>query len=428
MNNLEKLYEEFGRNICLCPFFGAFYQTNNVVSVDVESQPNSVRPCSLVMYNDRNHWDVTENSISKSRNSAAWRQMRQDFLNNKFNEIASCKVCRDNEQSGATSPRMMNNKFLCEQLSTDINKNIREIVKNDLMVSDIVTLDYYPSNYCNYSCVMCSGGASSQRQAFEFKFLINKKEKIVLNAKDPDFYELLKQVEIINFTGGETVLQKQVYELIDYLIQQKLASNITITLLTNASSYPEELMEKFSQFKGVVYNVSIDGIGDVIEYQRRGCDWPTVETNSLRLMSIGYIGIVINYVLTAINVFSVMDFVDWAYSHNIGPKYTDDLDVSFINISPVFRLEFLGQEVLPLELKQIALERLRQGRSKYSIKSGVLELYYTRLIDRIVGIVESAEHRPDYLAQFKNHIRKEDTASKKTLIEVVPEWAPYFQS
>ena len=428
MNSLENLYEEFGDNICLCPFFGAFYQTNNVVSIDVESQPNSVRPCSLVMYDDRNHWDVKENSITKSRNSDAWRQMRQDFLDNKFNKIASCKVCRDNEQSGATSPRMMNNKFLCEQLNTNINETMREIVKNDLKVSDIITLDYYPSNYCNYSCVMCSGGASSQRQVFELKFLIDKQEKIVLNAKDPDFYELLKQVEIINFTGGETVLQKQVYELIDYLIQEKLASNITITLLTNASDYPEKLMEKFSQFKGVVYNISIDGIGDVIEYQRRGCNWPTVEANSLKLLSVGYIGIVINYVLTAINVFSVMDFVDWAYSHNIGPKYIDDLDVSFINISPVFRLDFLGQEVLPPELKEIAVERLQQGKLRYSAKSGVLELYYTKLIDRIIHIVKSAEHRPGYLPQFKSHIRKEDTASKKSLVEVVPEWTSYFQS
>jgi MoaA/NifB/PqqE/SkfB family radical SAM enzyme len=428
VNRLEKLYQEFGDNICLCPFFGAFYQTNNVVSIDVESQPNSVRPCSLIMYDDRNHWDVKENSIAESRNSTAWRQMRQDFLDNKFNEIASCKVCRDNEQSGATSPRMMNNKFLCEQLDTNINEAMHEIVKNDLMVSDIITLDYYPSNYCNYSCVMCSGGASSQRQVFELKFLIDKQEKIVLNAKDPDFYELLKQVEIINFTGGETVLQKQVYELIDYLIQEKLASNITITLLTNASSYPEELMEKFSQFKGVVYNISIDGIGDVIEYQRRGCSWSTVEANSVKLLSVGYIGIVINYVLTAINVFSVMDFVDWAYSHNIGPKYIDDLDVSFINISPVFRLDFLGQEVLPSELKKIAVERLQQGKLRYSAESGVLELYYTRLIDRIIYIVESAEYRSSYLPQFKSHIRKEDTASKKSLIEVVPEWAPYFQS
>lgn len=428
MNSLENLYEEFGDNICLCPFFGAFYQTNNVVSTDVESQPNSVRPCSLVMYDDRNHWNVKENSITKSRNSEAWRQMRQDFLHNKFNEIASCKVCRDNEQSGATSPRMMNNKFLCEQLETNINEAMHEIVKNDLMVSDIITLDYYPSNYCNYSCVMCSGGASSQRQVFELKFLIDKQEKIVLNAKDPDFYELLKQVEIINFTGGETVLQKQVYELIDYLIQEKLASNITITLLTNASSYPEELMEKFSQFKGVVYNISIDGIGDVIEYQRRGCNWSTVEANSVKLLSVGYIGIVINYVLTAINVFSVMDFVDWAYSHNIGPKYIDDLDVSFINISPVFRLDFLGQEVLPPELKEIAVERLQQGKLRYSAKSGVLELYYTKLIDRIIHIVKSAEHRPGYLPQFKSHIRKEDTASKKSLVEVVPEWTSYFQS
>jgi MoaA/NifB/PqqE/SkfB family radical SAM enzyme len=426
VNNLENLYKEFGSEICLCPFFGAFYQTNNIVPSDVEHMPNTVRPCSLVVYDDIKKWTVKNGSIAESRNSNEWKQLRGDFLNHNFAQIPDCKVCRENEQKGATSPRMMNNKFLCDQLGIDVIKNLHQIASNNCNVNDIVTLDYYPSNYCDYSCVMCSGGASSQRHVFEFKILNHRGEKIVINSTDSDFYQLLEKVEIINFTGGETVLQKQVHELIDYLIQQGRAKDVMITLLTNASSYPENLMEKFSQFKGVVYNISIDGIGDVIEYQRRGSKWSIVEANSIKLINVGYIGIVINYVLTAINVFSVMDFIDWARSQQFGPKYTEDLNVSFINISPVFRLDFLGQSVLPPELKKIALDRLYQGRKNYQTRSEVIDIYYTKVINQIILVIESENYQPNYLPQFIDYIKKEDSVSKKSLVQVVPEWAPYF--
>ena len=121
-----------------------------------------------------------------------------------------------------------------------------------------------------------------------------------------------------------------------------------------------------------------------------------------------------------------MDFIDWARSQQFGPKYTEDLNVSFINISPVFRLDFLGQSVLPPDLKKVALDRLYQGREKYQSRSDVIDTYYTRLINQIIAVVESAEYQPSYLSQFKDYIKKEDSVSKKSMIEIVPEWAPYF--
>lgn len=427
-NNVESLYKEFGEHICLYPFFGAFYQTNHVINKDSPDLPNSVRPCSLVQNDDYTVWNIENNSIHDGRNTAQWKKMRQDMLDGKFYEIHDCRSCSYNEKTGATSPRIQNNKFLVDQLDIDIIEEVKKIIANDNTVTDIITLDYYPSNYCNYACVMCAGGASSKRHTYEVKHL-GYNSKIVLNDADPDFMDVLSRVEIINFTGGETVLQTQVIDVIDHLIDIGRSEHVLITLLTNASSSYTKLADKFNKFKGVIYNISIDGIGDVIEYQRRGCNWSTVEKNALELINAKSIGVVVNYVLTAINVFSSMEFIDWCYANNFGPQTTnDERDVSYVNISPVFRVEHLGQGALPPELREIALERLTNGVNKYIKIETPMGRFCADLAQKVINVIETTPYNPIYLDQFIDHVSKEDTVSQKKLTDVVPEWKPYFQS
>jgi hypothetical protein len=426
MNNIDDIYKELGDHICLYPFFGAFYQTNNVIPIEQTSKPNSVRPCSIVMSDDMEKWDLPGQSVIEGRNTAPWKKMRQDFLDGQFHEIHDCRSCSYNEKSGTTSPRQQNNKFLSQFLDVDIVQEVKNIINNNNQVHDIFTLDYYPSNYCNYSCVMCAGGASSQRQTFEVKVL-KYQQKIVLNSADPDFYDVLNKVQVINFTGGETVLQKQVHQIMDYLIEKDLAKNILITLLTNASSSAWDVDKKFQQFKQVIYNASIDGVGAVGEYQRRGSCWDTVEKNSLELMNHPYISTVVNFVLTAMNALDVMDFVNWSYSHGFGPKNPEDVQGSYINVSPVFRVDHLGVGALPDPLRTMALDRLHQGRLQFSSNS-IYDNYYQTLVDRFISVIESTPHTPDYLTKFVEQIRIEDTVSKRSLVQVVPEWSPYFQS
>lgn len=424
MNNLDHIYQELGEHVCLYPFFGAFYQTNNVIPIKQKGAPNSVRPCSIVMSPDMSKWNIDNQSIHDTRNNSAWKQMRQDFVDDKFHNIPDCQSCSNNERAGATSPRQQNNSFLANFLKFDIVSEVKQIIANDNRVDDIYTMDYYPSNYCNYSCIMCAGGASSQRQTFEVKVL-KRQERIVLNSADPDFYQALSRVQVINFTGGETALQKQVFEVMDYLIENDMAKNILITLLTNASSSPDELHDRFRHFRQVIYNVSIDGVGSVIEYQRRGCSWPTVEANSLRLLNHEYITTVINFVLTAVNAFDIMNFVNWCYDHGIGPKVAEYADRSYINVSPVFRVDYLGISALPNVLRTKALDLLAQGRQRFTADT-VFDEYYRVLVDRFVGVIDSTSYNPEYLSQFIEHIRLEDQVSKIKLVDTVPQWRPYF--
>lgn len=414
MNDINAIYAEFGKDICLCPFLGGFYQTNNVVPENKGGEINSIRPCSLIR-SEGSPWNVNS-TIKDTRNNPKWKTIRKQMLDGDFQNIHDCRTCTYTEKLGGTSPRMSANDFFVEFLDIDIIAEIKHIIKNNLESNAIYALDYYPSNYCNYACIMCSGGASSKRHTMEVRF--GSTQKIYINDVDSDFYEQLKNVQILNLTGGETILQKQAIELIDYLIENDMAKDIIVTLLTNASGFPDKVYDKFKQFKRVLYTISVDGLGSVIEYQRRGCKWPTVEANALRLCNDPDVHTVVNYVATAVNLPSAMDFIDWCYAN----------EIKFFSISPVVRCDHLGASAMPPELRELALERLYAGRERYK-DTHLLGNYmenFARGIEQLISTIENNPHSEQDYQQFVEHIQNEDAVSSRPLVECVPEWANYI--
>ena len=338
------------------------------------------------------------------------------MLDGKFHDIHDCRTCTYTEKLGGTSPRMSANDYFVEYLDVDIIAEVNSIIENDLNSESVYALDYYPSNYCNYACIMCSGGASSKRHTLEVR--LGSDQKIYINDVDQDFYDRLKDVQILNLTGGETILQKQAIQLIDYLIEQDMAKDIIVTLLTNASGFPEKVYDKFKQFKRVLYTISVDGLGSVIEYQRRGCKWPTVEENALRLSRDPDVHTVVNYVATAVNLPSAMDFIDWCYEN----------EIKFFSISPVVRCDHLGASAMPPELRKLALERLYAGREKYK-DTHLLGNYmdgFARGIEQLISTIENNPYNEADYQKFLEHIKEEDSVSDRPLVACVPEWANYI--
>ena len=409
---VKKLYETYGNLMCLAPFVNSFYSTCGVVDPD-QTVVNFVRPCSIIEAGPQ--WNVQNSNITATRNTPVWKDIRQSFLDGRMPNV--CSTCSNAERVGASSPRQLNNGYLFEHLDIDIMSEVQRIIDAGLQANSVYAIDYMPSNFCNYACVMCYSGASSQRYTFDIKQ--GRKIKYEINPVDSDFFDVVKDVKILGFTGGETILQPEVNRLIDYVIEQGLASDMIITILTNASDFPDRLVEKFQQFKKVLYTVSIDGVGEVIEYQRRGASWTTIEKNVAKIQA-SPVHEIVNYVVTAINILSAMDFVDWCHANNL--KYA--------SISHVFQ-EHLGIAAMPPKLKAVALDRLIAGRKRYEhwatpAYSNHEKAQYVQTIDRLISTVETIKFKSAALERFVEHIKLEDTVSKRPLREVVPEWSPWF--
>lgn len=412
-SRVKVLYETYGEKICLAPFFNSFYSTCGVVDSH-KTVENFVKPCSLIRGEG---WQIINNSIGDSRNSQRWKTLRQRFLDGKLNEIYECEVCVNAERAGSSSPRQLNNEYLFDELDIDIMGELARIIDRDLECLSVLALDYMPSNYCNLACVMCYSGASSQRFVFDLKQ--GRKIKYEINAVDDDFYSVIKNVKILGFTGGETIQQPEVQKIISYLIENNLSNDMIITILTNATDFPDSMIEKFQKFKKVLYTVSIDGVSEIIEYQRRGADWSVIESNTKKIHACPVVHEFINHVVTSINILSAMDFVDWCHSN----------DLKYLGISAVFQ-QHLGLAALPMELRELALQRLRAGRQRYAhyLDQHYInnEKNYVLAIDRLIAMIENTPFSAEALRQFVEHINKENQFSKKALHEVVPEWTPWF--
>jgi len=406
-NNIDQIYKEFGEDICLFPFLAAFYTTFNI---PYDPAGNKIAPCSLYA----NHKTVNDGIIN-SINTDEWKDLRKNFTKGSCHTWEHCKKCSNAEKAFGHSSRVLNNSYFADHLQVDIVDEVKHIIDNDYTVEKIYSLDFFPSNYCNYECIMCNATSSSSRYVFDRKiyFLtnvnLNPNEKIEFLDADRDFEEVLSTVEIINFAGGETLMQQQVHKVIDLMIEKDLAKNVTISLLTNASKFPERLLVQLQQFKNVFYTISIDGIGDVIEYQRRGSKWSVVEETALKINQ--QFGSVVNYVATAVNVFRFAEFIEWASKNKIDK----------VILSIVFDKEYLSVSVIPNELKDKIIANLQTEKTKHT-------QYYADLLDQMISVLNANKHTPELLPEFIERIKIEDTASKKPLVEVIPEWAPYLNA
>jgi hypothetical protein len=418
MTTVEEIYQRYGDSFCLCPFLGSFYQSHRVVSEGCAKTTSTIVPCSVFDWDGRtDDFDLIDNSILTTVNSPRWKDLRQQFLAGKYKNIPQCSTCHNADSLGGSAPRIGANKHFTEHYTGDLIADIQEIIDNDLETQRLVSLDWFPSNYCNYSCVMCAGGASSSRMTFEIK--IDKIDrKIEIKSVSDDFFQVLRSVEIINFTGGETLMQSQVVDIMQYMVDNKIASNKTIFILTNCSSDPDKFQFLFQHFRRVIFMCSLDGVGSVIEYQRRGCKWSVVENNSLKILKNTSLGSVINFVMTAINAPGAADFVDWLYQHSVS---------NGVSISPVFRSTYLDLSAMPTELRTHCRDRLEQRRVHYLNLTDPVAQNCRSVLDQMIQVIDSSpQFDPGLFDLFKLHMQQEDSVSRIPLIQAVPVWADYL--
>ena len=137
--DVKQLYDAYGERMCLAPFVNSFYSTCGVVAPD-QTVVNHVRPCSIIQAGPQ--WDIQNNSISESRNTKVWRDLRQSFLEGRLTDV--CSTCINAERAGASSPRQLNNEYLFEHLDLDIMSTVEQIVNDGLTANSVYALDICP--------------------------------------------------------------------------------------------------------------------------------------------------------------------------------------------------------------------------------------------------------------------------------------------
>jgi organic radical activating enzyme len=248
---------------------------------------NNTSPCHLI----RNNLQPSPKEYLKSN----WlKNIKQEFVDGKVPD--PCKGCKAREDLGLKSTRnalWANSQKIPEGGTIDISEFPVD------RETQPTRIEFLFSNLCNFKCRMCHEECSSELAKENIKFSLNSISPLYLSydqsngvakVTDKNFEELKEICLIVKnkvaFSGGEPMLTKECYELMDFLIEHKRNEDILLEFFTNCSVWNPQFINRVLKFKKVNFIMSIDGIEKTAEYQRHGTKWNVVKENILKFNSL----------------------------------------------------------------------------------------------------------------------------------------------
>ena len=299
-------------------------------------------------------------SALESWNNENYRELRRALANNERPE--RCNVCWHNEDSGIVSNRLQWENDNWEEFSDLISVNDDFSVNNKP-----IWVELKVSNFCNLKCIMCSTHSSYKRtQDLDIikKYTKDGYETRLLRPTDlfaslNEWPELWDSVHTLQFTGGEPIINKEHYDLLEG-IPQHLKSKIRLRYASNLSYIKfkqYDLVKIWSEFKHVNIKVSMDGIGDVYNYIRQDGNWDTVYENMCVLNDIDGIDVAAGITVQAHNIYQMPEFYDfWR---------TSPVDLKFITANILQTPNYLSPAVWQGEYREKIISTLREAESRH---------------------------------------------------------------
>ena len=156
---------------------------------------------------------------------------------------------------------------------------------------------------------------------------IYTKEKFKKNFTDDqleELYQFSNNIERIELYGGEPFLDDQIPKFLLKLVNEGRAKDIDFSVSTNMTHELTDQWRKIlSNFKNVIVNMSIDGIGPRFTYIRHPGNWDEAEKNIKELIAFSqqYASINLKPVITvsALNVWYINEVFEYFEQYNIIP-------------------------------------------------------------------------------------------------------------
>jgi MoaA/NifB/PqqE/SkfB family radical SAM enzyme len=307
---------------------------------------------------------VYKQSLEEIWNSDDMRGIRHAMVRGET--VSGCAGCYHEEESGGVSLRKTRNRdwqsgWLNEdKISIEVLK-ARAIADDYRLLTTPSWLQLDVGNLCNLKCRMCCGYSSSRID----QDLVHRQ----WNGRAPDHQKRLptgkrwfedknfiltelfrhpERVRTLEFLGGETLLIKEVRDILECLIEAGVADNIALMVTTNGTVTNSPWLGLAERFKELALNVSIDGFDRYYEYIRYPARWSTITRNieifkkrsGTRLTAIA--------TLQAYNALNIVELF----------KYLDSIGLDFYAY-PVSHPPYLSPMVLPPCGRRLAIDRLR---------------------------------------------------------------------
>ena len=362
---------------------------------------------------------------------------------------ASCTKCFKEEAEGISSKRIWETGTW-HYNDVDIPKLIEETEEDGSVPYKLQYLDLRLGHTCNLKCIMCSPHDSSLWVP-EFKkvFPIFKSPLVQKQLtwdpesfnnqwhENPEFwreiYDQIPNIKELYFAGGEPLLIKEHKVFLLEIINRGYADKISLRYNTNGLLINEEIIGIWEQFKKVKVGVSLDGMGDKVNYIRYPTEWEVIEKNLWRLENTSdKIQFNIALAVQILNIKHVPDFIKWKISSGF-KKLNFEKNVigqtnggGVIGVHLLWIPTWLSLRVLPkedkLEVRRLFSELKQWLWDNYTQSSEFWENnpYGWKRWEGILDWMDAEDHT-NLLPDFTEYITVMDNQRKTDFKTVFPE-------
>jgi MoaA/NifB/PqqE/SkfB family radical SAM enzyme len=162
-------------------------------------------------------------------------------------------------------------------------------------------------------------------------------------------YAIQKKVRHIKILGGEPLLDQVALDLLSAVdLEQKKRTSLII--ITNGSVDLDSVCEQLGDFQTIQFIMSLEGIGAVQDYIRKGSSWGMIEKNIDNFLikySNSKNNIRIHHTVQALSLYHLHELVDWCDNKNI------KLSTEILTVP-----EYMSVAVIPEELRLTCFQKL----------------------------------------------------------------------
>ena len=337
-----------------------------------------IKDAGLVKHNGI-QLNLRQHTVEEVWNSSYMKDVRSTMMKGEM--PASCQKCYREEATGINSKR----QWETAEWSTRVD--YEEIVaKTGADGSLPVYIPYFElrlGNMCQLRCVMCSPHDSSawikdwKQQYPTYKIVELKADQGWEPSWDYTWYQKgnflssmksqASHIKELYFAGGEPTLIPEHYKILEFMVESGNAKQCVLRYNSNGIDLPEKLFELWHHFKEVKFNISIDAVGDKNDYIRYPSKWQDLIASLMRLDDTEpHITINIACAVQLLNVLSLDELANWKLSTNFKKINLAPYGGGVIGMHLVTYPSYLNIRVLPLELKQIAIERIKKFVDKHT--------------------------------------------------------------
>ena len=389
--------------------------------------PNgNVLPCCITD-SDYPIGNVGKNTLREMWNFDVLKNLRKEMLDNKIPML--CKRCTMQEEMGSYSTRFSSNYRWRDRIDDAIKNTDSDGYSHDFK---LLYWDFRFSNVCNFRCRTCGPDLSSGWYDDQIKMwgssttpkaLIHVNDNSVENIFDY-VDEFINDVEEIYFAGGESLLMDEHYLILEKLIEVgntkcRIKYNTNFSKLKFKNWNVIDLWNQFPKDNVEVY-ASLDAIGPVAEYVRKGTNWKVIEEN-IKLALENDINIFVNSTVSLLTIFEMPKFIDRMLELGI---LINRFQMNNVLTSP----DIYNINILPDDLKEKLINVLNDHSNSIvdpHIKDVVIEHYD---VFKKYLYTKPGRDINDIHLNFKNSINVKDKHRKESFVELYPYYKEWFES